>query len=176
MKFRSRTHLFAAPLIAILALAGCDDSTGPDDTINIVRLTVGTQTAYFDANGLRACCDGAGNPTLPTRITIPASGSAANQLTYATFARGNGTDIRLDPGTYEIRLVPGATSITWTPLPYPSGTNLPFSGNLRRTSAGVTPVQLSVVETSSGNTVFGPHTFQICTTAAGGGNTTDCAS
>jgi hypothetical protein len=175
MKFRSSIHLFAAPLIAILAFAGCDDSTGPDDTINIVRLTVGTQTAHFDTDGLRDCCDGAGNPTLNIRITIPASGSSANQLTYATFHRDNGTDIRLDPGAYEIRLVPGETRITWTPLPYPSGTNLPFSGNLRRTSAGVTPVQLSVVEKSSGNTVFGPHTFQICTTAASA-NTTDCAT
>ena len=80
MKFRHRSHLFAAPLIALIALAGCDDSTGVDDTIKIVRLTVGTQTAYFDTQGLKACCDGAGNATLPTRITIAATGTAATQL------------------------------------------------------------------------------------------------
>ena len=175
MMFRPRTRLFAASLFAMLALAGCDDSTGPDDTISIVRLTVGTQTAYFDENGLRNCCDGAGNATLPTRITIPASGSAATQLTVGTFHRDNGTPIILDPAVFELRLVPAATRITWTPLPYPSGANLPFSGNLRRTSAGVTAVQLSVVERASGNTVFGPHTFQICTTNSSA-NTTDCAT
>jgi hypothetical protein len=175
MMFRHRTRLYAAPLIALLALAGCDDSTGPDDTISIVRLTVGTQTAYFDTNGLRDCCDGAGNATLPTRITIPASGSQATQLTVGTFHRDNGTPIILDPAIFELRLVPAATRITWTPLPYPSGANLPFSGNLRRTSAGVTQVQMSVVEKASGREVFGPHTFQICTTNLSG-STTECAT
>jgi|RhiMethySRZTD1v2_1073278.scaffolds.fasta_scaffold641312_1 hypothetical protein len=175
MKFRPRAHLFAAPLIALIALAGCDDSTGVDDTIQIVRITVGTQTAYFDTNGLKTCCDGAGNATLPSRIVIPATGTTATQTTVATFHRSDGSPIILDPAIYELRVEPGDTRITWTALPFPSGANLPFSGNLRRTSVGISPVRLSVVQKASGQTVFGPHTLQICTTAATA-NTTDCAT
>jgi hypothetical protein len=176
MKFRPRTRLYAAPLIALIALAGCDDSTGnDDDTIMLVRVTVGTQTAYLDTNGLKTCCDGAGNATLPSRIVIPATGATATQLTIATFHRANGTFIPLDPSVFELRVEPGDSKITWTALPYPSGANLPFSGNLRRTSAGIAPVRFSVVQKSTGQTVFGPHTIQICTTAASA-NTTDCAT
>ena len=175
MTFRHRTRLYAAPLLALVALAGCDDSTGTDDTIKIVRVTVGTQTAYLDTNGLKTCCDGAGNATLPSRIVIPATGATATQTTVATFHRDNGTPITLDPTVYELRVEPGDTRITWTALPYPSGANLPFSGNLRRTATGIAPVRFSVVQKSSGQTVFGPHTIQICTTASTA-NTTDCAT
>ena len=178
MMFRHRTHRFGAALLAAVALAGCDDSTDVDDTIKITRLTVGTQTAYFDTQGLRNCCDGAGNPTLPTRVTIPATGTAATQLTVATFHHENGTPIILDPLVYELRVVPSsnpAVRLTWTPLPYPSGANLPFSGNLRRTVTGISSVEISVVQKSSGQVVFGPHVFQVCTTASTV-NTTDCAT
>jgi hypothetical protein len=176
MKFRHRTRLYAAPLLALIALAGCDDSTGnDDDTIQLVRITVGTQTAYLDTQGLKTCCDGAGNATLPSRIVIPATGTTATQTTVATFHRSNGSPITLDPAVYELRVEPGDTRITWTALPYPSGANLPFSGNLRRTATGISPVRFSVVQKSSGQTVFGPHTIQICTTAATA-NTTDCAT
>jgi hypothetical protein len=93
----------------------------------------------------------------------------------ATFHRSDGSPIGLDPAVYELRVVPSATRITWTPLAYPSGANLPFSGNLRRTAAGPTPVEFSVVQKSSGQTVFGPHTFNVCTVTATA--TTDtCAS
>ena len=176
MKFRLRTSFYAAPLIALFAFAGCgDDGTGLDDTIEIVRFTVGTQTVYFDESGVRTCCDGAGNATLPRYIWIPATGATATQVSVATFHRSDGSPIILDPNVYELRVVPGATRITWTALPYPSGANLPFSGNLRRTAAGPTPVEISVVQKSSGQTVFGPKTFNICTVTATA--TTDtCAS
>jgi len=66
MMFRfSPLRSSVATLAAVLAFSACgDDSTDVPDTLEIVRLTVGTQTVNFDQDGLRACCDGDGNPTL----------------------------------------------------------------------------------------------------------------
>jgi hypothetical protein len=175
MTFRPRTRFLVAPLVALLALTACEDSTSLDDTISVVRLNIGSQTINIDTNGLRDCCDGEGNATLNTRIAIPNSGSARTQLTYATFHRADGSSITLDPDVYEIRVVPASGNLTWTPLTFPGGTNWPFSGNLSRTAVGITNVEFSVVQRSSGSTVFGPHTFRVCTVNLSG-STTECAS
>lgn len=174
MKFRSRTHLFVAPLVAMLVLSGCDDSTAPDDTIRIVRLNIGSQTIILDENGVRDCCDGEGDATLNTRITIPNSGSQRTQLVYATFHRADGSNITLDPDQFEIRMQPESANLTWEPLTFPVGTNWPFSGNLRRAAVGVTNVEFSVL-TSGGTAIFGPETFAVCTTNQSG-STTACGS
>jgi hypothetical protein len=158
-------------LAAVAAFSACGESTEPAGPLEIVRLTVGTQTVHFDSEGLRACCDAAGNPTLNTRITIAATGSAASRtmLAIGTFADANGHLVTLDPATHELRLAPAAAAITFTRL-------TPFTGNLFRASAGATNVTLTVVNTTSGQTVFGPFDFRICTVAAAAPNTTDCAS
>jgi len=171
-------RFLVAPLVVALpVLAGCSDSTTVDDTIAVVRLTVGTQTALFDQSGLKNCCDGAGAATLPVRITIASTGTVAarTQLTVATFHRADGTNIALDPAVYELQVVPAATRLTFTPLPFPSGANLPFSGNLFRATAGVTEVTMSIVNKASGAPLFGPHKFNVCTTNrtdANGGSAT----
>jgi hypothetical protein len=175
MTFRSRTHVLVAPLVALLALTGCEDSSNLDDDIEVVRLNIGTQTITLDTGGLRDCCDGEGDATLNIRVTIPNSGSARTQLVYATFHRADGSNITLDPDVIEIRMSPASGSLTWTPLTFPNGTNWPFSGNLSRTSAGITNVEFTVVQRTSGSALFGPHTFRVCT-ANQSGSTTECAS
>jgi hypothetical protein len=175
MKFRFRTHFLVAPLVALLALTACEDSTSLDDTIEVVRLNIGQQTIYLDSGGLRDCCDGEGDATLNTRVTIPNSGSQRTQLVYAVFARADGSNIQLDPDVYEIRMEPVNGNLTWTPLTFPEGTNWAFSGNLSRNEVGVTNVDFSVVQRSSGSAVFGPHTFRVCT-ANQSGSTTECES
>ena len=173
MMFRSRIQLLVAPLVAMLVLSGCEDSTATDDTISVVRLNIGTQTIYLDTNGLRDCCDGEGDATLNTRVTIPNSGSSRTQLTYVTFHRSDGSNIIMEPGQVQIDMSPATGSLTWTPLDFPDDTNWPFSGNLSRTAVGITNVTFSVVQ--GGSTVFGPHTFRVCT-ANQSGSLTECGS
>jgi hypothetical protein len=170
MTFRFGTFRTPVALMAsLLVFSACGEDVVEIGPLEIVRLTVGSQTVNFDSNGLRACCDGNGNPTLPTRITIAATGSVASRtmLTVAAFADANGHRVELDPATHELRIEPVGTAVTFTRLS-------PFSGNLIRASAGITTVQLSVA--SGGQVIFGPHEFRICTVAAAQPNTTDCAS
>jgi hypothetical protein len=173
MMFRfSPLRSSVAMLAAALAVSACgDDTTDVPDTLEIVRLTVGTQTVHFDTQGIRNCCDGAGNPTLNTRLTIASTGSVASRtmLSVVTFHRADGRNITLDPAMHELRIVPEATRVTFTRL-------TPFTGNLFRASAGITNVQLTIFNTQTNQAVFGPHTFRICTTNAAAPNTTDCAS
>lgn len=171
MKFRPRTHLLVAPLVAMLVLSACEDSTALDDTIQVVRLNIGNQTIYLDTNGLRDCCDGEGDATLNTRVTIPTSGSQSSQLTYVTFHRADGSNITMDPSQVQIQVQPENGNLSWTPLTFPDDTNWPFSGNLSRNAAGITNVQFSVVR--GGSTVFGPHSFRVCTTNQSG-SLTEC--
>jgi hypothetical protein len=160
-------------LAAVLAISACgDDGTDVSDTLEIVRLTVGTTTVHFDREGgLRACCDGAGNPTLNTRITIAATGSttARTQLAVATFHRADGRNITLDPATHELRITVAGTAVTYTKLS-------PFTGNIFRAAAGIANAELAIFNTQTNQAVFGPHPFRVCTVAAAAPNTTDCAS
>jgi hypothetical protein len=170
MTFRFETIRTPVTLLAsLLVFSACGEDTVETGPLEIVRLTVGTQTVIFDSNGLRACCDGAGDPTLPTRITIAATGSVASRTmtTIATFADANGHLVTLDPATHEVRIEPAGPAITYTKL-------TSFTGNLFRASAGITQVRLSVV--NQGQVIFGPHDFRICTTAAPAPNITDCAT
>jgi hypothetical protein len=172
MKFGPRPFRFlAVPVIALLALSACSDDPDVDDTLSIVRVNVGTGTVLVDANGVRTCCDGAGNPTLNSVLVIPAIGTATarSAVTVFTFHRSNGTPILLDPATHEVRVTPATSAITWTPavFPAPAGqTSLPFSGTLARpgTTAAMVDVSFSVVEKASGSVLFGPQKFTICTT------------
>lgn len=167
---RRASRLAVWPLVlSLFALLACNDTDEPPDTLDVVRLTVGTQTITFDQSGLRACCDGAGEATLNTRITIAATGTTTSRtmLTEASFHRLDGKNITLDPAVHEVRLSPESTRITFTRLS-------PFSGNLFRASAGVTGVTIMVVHTGTGEILFGPHQFTICTTAAT--TPTGCAS
>lgn len=158
-----------ALLASLLVFSACGEDAVESGPLEIVRLTVGTQTVHFDSNGLRACCDGAGNPTLPTRITIASTGSVASRTmaTVATFADASGHLVTLDPATHEVRIEPTGTAVTYTKL-------TSFTGNLFRASAGITTVRLSVA--SGGQVIFGPFDFRICTVAAAAPNITDCAS
>jgi hypothetical protein len=177
MKFGPRPfRLLALPVVALFALSACDDSTNVDDTIAIVRVNVGTQTVLVDQSGMRSCCDGAGNATLNTAVQVPQGASnpatatlaQRTQLTVFTFHRSDGTPIILDPNLYEVRVTPANSTLTWTPIAYPAPTgqsSVPFSGNLIRPTAGssIVDVTFSVVEKASGNVVFGPNKFTICT-------------
>src|SRR5688500_5104095 len=133
MMFRfSPLRSSVAMLAAVLAISACgDDSTDVPGPLEVVRLTVGTQTVHFDTGGLRACCDGAGNPTLNTRLTIASTGTVASRTMTAVvaFTDANGRAIFLDPATHELRLVPASANITFTRL-------TSMSGNLFRASAG----------------------------------------
>jgi hypothetical protein len=174
MMFRfSSLRTSAAMLAAVLAVSACgDDSTDVPDNLEIVRLTVGTTTVHFDREGgLRACCDGAGNPTLNTRITIASTGNVAarTQATVATFHRSDGRNISLDPATHELRISVTGPAVTFTRTG-------PFTGNTFRASAGVANAELTIFNTQTNQAVFGPHPFRICTVAAAAPNTTDCAS
>jgi hypothetical protein len=171
MSSRRRSGFLVVPLVVLLSLVvACSAATEPPDTLDIVRLTVGTQTVHFDQSGLRDCCDGAGNATLNTRITIASGGTAASRThhTTATFHRADGKSIELDPAVHEVRLSPESTRVTFTRL-------TPFTGNLFRANAGITGVTLMVVHTVTGEILFGPHQFSICTTAATA-PATGCAS
>jgi hypothetical protein len=162
MSGRRRSGFLAFPLTFLLSsIVSCTDPTEPPDTLEVVRLTVGTQTLHFDQSGVRGCCDGAGNATLNTRITIASGGTVASRthLTVATFHREDGKSIDLDSGVHEVRLSPESNRVTFTRL-------TAFSGNLFRASAGVTGVTMMVVHTGTGEILFGPHQFSICTTAA----------
>jgi hypothetical protein len=170
MTFRFGTFRTPVALMAsLLVFSACGEDAVESGPLEIVRLTVGTQTVHFDSNGLRACCDGAGNPTLPTRITIASTGSVTSRtmLAVATFADAEGHLVTLDPGSHEVRIEPAAAAITFTRLS-------PFTGNLFRASAGITTVRLSVAR--GGQVIFGPFDFRICTTAAPAPNITDCAT
>ena len=173
MMFRSSSlRTSVAMLAAVLAVSACgDDSTDVPDNLEIVRLTVGTTTVHFDRQGLRACCDGAGNPTLNTRITIASTGSVATrtQPTVATFHRADGRNITLDPATHELRISVTGTAVTYTKL-------TAFTGNTFRASAGIANAQMTIFNTQTNQAVFGPFPFRICTVAAAAPNTTDCAS
>jgi hypothetical protein len=69
---------------------------------------------------------------------------------------------------HELRLAPESNRISFTRISA-------FSGNLFRASAGVTRVTLLVVHTGTGEIVFGPTQFSVCTTAAAP-PATGCAS
>jgi hypothetical protein len=171
MAFRFGTIRTPVALLgSLLVFSACGEDTVAPGPLEVVRLTVGTQTVHFDTGGLRACCDAAGNPTLNTRITIAATGSVASrtQLAVVAFTDENGHRVEIDPATHELRLVPASAAITFTRL-----TSL--SGNLFRATAGATNVTLTVVNTTSGQAIFGPFDFRICTVAATA-NATDCAS
>jgi hypothetical protein len=177
MKFGPRPFRFlAVPVIALMALGACSDEEDVDDTLAIVRVNVGTQTVLVDSNGPRACCDGAGNATLNTAISVPqgatnpatATLAQRTQLTVFTFHRSNGTPITLDPSLYEVRVTPATSAITWTPIAYPPATgqsSVPFSGNLIRptTAASMVDINFSVVEKATGAVLFGPQKFVVCT-------------
>lgn len=151
----------AVRLLMVFAISACSDPAEGPGPLAVVRLTVGSQTIHFDESGLRDCCDGSGNATLNTRITIASTGNAASRtmLTVATFADANGHAVTLDPAVHEIRLSPESNRVTFTRL-------TPFSGNLFRASAGVTGITMLVVHTGTGEILFGPHQFSVCTTAA----------
>jgi hypothetical protein len=128
----------------LLALWSCAPTTAPQNSIAIVRLTIGEQTVLIDWDeGPRSAA------------TIPPSGTWATQLTFATFHRSNGTPISLDPAEYEIRLEPeedGLVEFERTE---------PFGGTLRRLTEGVAEVVVTVVHIPSGNLEFGPHTLTV---------------
>ena len=128
----------------------------------VITFNVGTQTVLVDTQGPRACCDGAGNATLNTAISVPqgatntstATLAQRTQLAVFTFHRSNGTPIILDPALYEVRVTPASSAITWTPAVYPppaGQSTLPFSGTLIRptTAAGMIDINFSVVEKAS---------------------------
>jgi hypothetical protein len=121
----------------------CGSATAPNNSIAIVRLTIGEQTVLIDwDDGPRSSA------------TIPSTGMSA-QITLATFHRSNGTPIELDPSEYEIRLEPeesGVVEFVRTE---------PFGGTLRRLMVGVAEVVVSVVHIPTGDTEFGPHSLTV---------------
>jgi hypothetical protein len=161
MTFTVRLSSFVAASLLLASTVACDEATEAPGPIAVVRLTVGSQTIHFDESGLRDCCDGAGNATLNTRITIASTGNVASRtmLTEANFTDANGHLVTLDPTVHELRLSPENNRVTFTRLSA-------FSGNLFRASAGVTGITLLVVHTRTGEILFGPHQFSVCTTAA----------
>jgi len=133
-------------LTAVAMLTACDPATAPNDTIMLVRLDVGVQTVLIDRDG---------GPR--SAATIPATGTvqARTMLIVATFHRGNGTPIGLDPELYEIVLTPtDPERLTFTRTEA-------FRGNLFRISAGDTQVLVTAVHVASGSVVFGPHNLTI---------------
>ena len=133
-------------LLALLvpALQACGSSTEPNNSIAIVRLTIGEQTVLIDwDDGPRSAA------------TIPPTGMSATQITIATFHRSNGTPITLDPSEYEIRLEPE------DPERIEFVRSEPFGGTLRRLMGGVAEMVVSVVHIPSGNTEFGPHSLTV---------------
>jgi len=133
-------------LMVVAMLTACDPATAPNDTIMLVRLDVGVQTVLIDRDG---------GPR--SAATIPATGTvqARTMLIVATFHRGNGTPIGLDPELYELVLTPtDPERLTFTRTEA-------FRGNLFRVSAGEAQVAVTVVQVESGSIVFGPHNLTI---------------
>jgi hypothetical protein len=128
----------------LLALSACAGITASDNSIAIVRLTIGEQTVLIDWDeGPRSAA------------SIPPTGMGSTQITFATFHRSNGAPIPLDPEEFEIRLEPlddGVVEFVRTE---------PFGGTLRRLSEGVAEVAVSVVHIPTGEVEFGPHRLTV---------------
>jgi hypothetical protein len=128
----------------LLALAACAGMAASDDSIAIVRLTIGDQTVLIDWDeGARSAA------------TIPQTGTGATQIAIATFHRSNGTPITLDPEEYEMRLEPLDDALVEFVR------TEPFGGTLRRLTGGVAEVVVSVVHIPSGAFEFGPHNLTV---------------
>ena len=127
-------------------IQGCESPVVPTAAVALVRLTVGDQTVLVDREeGPRSS------------VSIPSQGDveARTAVTLATFHRGDGREVKLDPVFYEVRVVPAEPMVVFY------ARDESFHGRLIRLAAGETQVTFSVVNVLSGAVEFGPHNLTI---------------
>jgi hypothetical protein len=137
---RSASWTAAWLFAALPLLQSCGDPVQPTASVELVRLNVGDQTVLVDrAEGPRSA------------VSVP----GIEALTLATFHRGDGTEVELDPVFYEVTFVPSEPSVMFY------ARSQAFQGRLIRLMSGETQVTFSIVNVLSGVVEFGPHNLTI---------------